>query len=62
MTKTSRSQIKASHRWTNKHKNRQIYYQKKSYTKNFVLKNASIKDVKQVREWCKQRIRKLNSK
>lgn len=59
MSKTPKSQVQASHRWTNNHKKQQQYYQKKSYAKNFILKNASVKDIKQVQQWCLIRLNQL---
>lgn len=51
----SKAQKKAAKRWDNKNKDRKQYLNRRSVTKNFILKEATTEDLEQIEKYIEQR-------
>lgn len=51
----SEAQKKAAKKWDNKNKKRKQYLNRRSVTKNFILKEATIEDLEQIEKYIEQR-------
>ncbi|MBD5431638.1 MAG: hypothetical protein HDR41_04120 [Lactobacillus sp.] len=60
MGKVSDSQKRANKKWDDNNKERKQYLNKRSVAKNFILKNATIKDLDQLEKYIAERKSKLN--
>jgi len=56
--KTTEAQRRANAKWDKANKEKKNYINKKSITKNFVLKTATLEDIMLVQEWIKDRLNK----
>lgn len=60
MAKVSEAQRKANKKWDNKNRERKRYINRRSTAKNFILKLATLDDLKQIKIYIKQREIELN--
>lgn len=56
--KTTEAQRRANSKWDKANKEKKNYINKKSITKNFVLKTATLEDIMLVQEWLNERLNK----
>ena len=56
--KTTEAQRRANAKWDKANKEKKNYINKKSVTKNFVLKTATLEDIMLVQEWINERLNK----
>lgn len=62
MTKLSEARIKANKKWDNANKKRKQYLNRRSVTKNFILKEATIEDLNKIKEYILKREGSIESK
>lgn len=55
MEKLSTARIKANKKWDNSNKTRKQYLNRRSVTKNFILKEATAEDIKNIKKFIDQR-------
>lgn len=55
MAKLSEARKKANRKWDAKNKDRKQYINRRSVTKNFILKEATDEDLKKIEDYIKQR-------
>lgn len=60
MAKLSEARKKANRKWDAKNKDRKQYINRRSVTKNFILKEATDEDLKKIEDYIKQRKDKLS--
>lgn len=60
--KTTEARRKANAKWDKANKEKKSYYSKKSACKNFILKDGTNEDIKQVRIWLDERLKKDEKK
>ena len=57
----SEAQKKATRKWDNKNKARKQYLNRRSVTKNFILKEATTEDLEQIEKYIEQKRKKIKN-
>lgn len=60
--KTTEAQRRANAKWDKANKNKKNYINKKSITKNFILKTATLEDIENAKTWIDSRLSKEKNK
>lgn len=60
--KTTEAQRRANAKWDKANKNKKNYINKKSITKNFILKTATLEDIENAKTWINRRLSKEENK
>ncbi|WP_265483714.1 MULTISPECIES: hypothetical protein [unclassified Lactobacillus] len=55
MNSLSEARIKANKKWDNNNKSRKQYLNRRSVTKNFILKDATAEDIAKIENYIRQR-------
>ncbi|OXZ39988.1 hypothetical protein [Finegoldia magna] len=60
--KTTEAQRKANAKWDKANKDKKNYINKKSITKNFILKTATLEDIENAKTWINSRLNEEKNK
>ena len=60
--KTTEAQRRANAKWDKANKEKKNYINKKSITKNFILKTATLEDIENAKTWINRRLSEEENK